>query len=89
LRQAAPNTRAVGAWVDLRVGDTVSAQEITVGGGHAGGSAGPLHFGLGANEAAEVRVIWPDGAVSGWASVTAGSTHVLRREARSPGVSLD
>jgi hypothetical protein len=42
-----------------------------VGGGHASGDAGPLHFGLGAAEAAEVRVIWPGGAVSGWTTVAA------------------
>jgi hypothetical protein len=43
-----PNGHAVGAWVELRRGDGVAAREITVGGGHAGGTAGPVHFGLGA-----------------------------------------
>lgn len=63
------NTHAVGAWVELRAGGSVTAREVTVGGGHAGGQAGPLHFGLGAETAAEIRVTWPDGTVSGWTSI--------------------
>ncbi len=69
LRQPAPNTRAVGAWVEVRTGQKVQSQEVTVGGGHAGGQATALHFGLGPNEAAEIRVIWPDGAASPWTNV--------------------
>jgi hypothetical protein len=66
-RMAGPNTRAVGAWVEVRAEGRVQAQEVTVGGGHGGGQAGPLHFGLGAARGAAVRVIWPGGAVSDWA----------------------
>lgn len=66
LRQPGPNTRAVGAWVEVEADGRIRAQEITVGGGHASGHATPLHFGLGAASAARVRLIWPDGAVSGW-----------------------
>lgn len=68
-RQAGVNPDAVGAWVEVRAGGRVRAQEVTVGGGHAGGVAGPLHFGLGPETAAEVRVIWPGGAVSEWRAV--------------------
>ncbi|OYX44621.1 MAG: hypothetical protein B7Z02_04760 [Rhodobacterales bacterium 32-67-9] len=63
------NTRAVGAWVELRSAGGIMAREVTVGGGHAGGQAGPLHFGLGSTTEADVRVIWPDGTVSDWAPV--------------------
>ena len=63
------NRRAVGAWVELRANGRIQAQEVTVGGGHAGGSAVPLHFGLGRAQAAEVRVIWPDGSSSDWLPV--------------------
>lgn len=63
------NTRAVGAWVELRAGGQTTAREVTVGGGHAGGQAGPLHFGLGSATQAEVRVTWPDGTVSDWTAV--------------------
>lgn len=65
----AGNTRAVGAWVELRAGGRVTAREVTIGGGHAGGQAGPLHFGLGPQTQAEVRVIWPDGTPSDWTPV--------------------
>ena len=67
-----PNTRAVGAHVELRAGGRVQTREITVGGGHAGGASGWTHFGLGAAREAALRVIWPDGAASSWTPVKAG-----------------
>ena len=39
LRQPAPNTDAVGAWVEVRAGDGTVVREVTVGGGHGGGKA--------------------------------------------------
>ncbi|MEC7764051.1 MAG: CRTAC1 family protein [Pseudomonadota bacterium] len=65
------NTRAVGSFIELRMGDRVQTREITVGGGHAGGQAGFEHFGLGDEERAELRVIRPDGTSSAWLAVTA------------------
>jgi hypothetical protein len=47
----------------------VQAQEVLIGGGHAGGVLGPLHFGLGSATQAEARVIWPDGTATDWAEV--------------------
>ncbi|MDH3262645.1 MAG: CRTAC1 family protein [Paracoccaceae bacterium] len=79
-RQLGVNGRAVGAWVELRAGGRTEAREVTVGGGHAGGQAGPLHFGLGAAEAAEARVIWPDGTVSGWMRLPLGRRVELWRD---------
>lgn len=58
-RMDGPNSRAVGAWVQVRTGKTLQTREVTVGGGHGGGQAGPLHFGLGGAETSEVRVKWP------------------------------
>ncbi|MDP4032124.1 MAG: CRTAC1 family protein [Pseudorhodobacter sp.] len=78
--QAGGNRRAVGAWVEVRVGDAVQAQEITVGGGHGSGQALALHFGLGDADKAEVRVIWPGGAVSDWASVAVNRRVMLVAE---------
>jgi hypothetical protein len=80
LRAPAPNTRGVGAWVELRAGGRVQAREVTVGGGHAGGQAGPLHFGLGPAEVAEVRVLWPGRDWTDWAPLAANRRHVLRPE---------
>jgi hypothetical protein len=83
-RQARPNGHAVGAWVELRRGDgAIAAREITVGGGHAGGTAGPVHFGLGTAEIAEIRVIWPDGAASEWTPLPVNrQTEIWRDGAR-------
>lgn len=70
LHQGGGNRDAIGAWIELRQGDTFQRREITSGGGHAGGQIGWWHFGLGADLAAKVRVIWPDGEVSDWSGVT-------------------
>ncbi|WP_422071382.1 CRTAC1 family protein [Tranquillimonas rosea] len=68
-----PNTRAVGAWIELRLPDgSVQAREVTVGGGHGGGQAGPHHFGLGAAEEVDLRIIQPDGRATEWVQVEAG-----------------
>ncbi len=79
-RADGPNTRAVGAWVEVRADRRAQRQEVTVGGGHAGGQAGPLHFGLGEAVEAEMRVIWPDGEASDWAPVRVGARHAVRAE---------
>ncbi|MDJ1007988.1 MAG: CRTAC1 family protein [Paracoccaceae bacterium] len=79
LRQSAPNTRAVGAWIEVETDAGVQAREVTVGGGHAGGQAGPVHFGLGAAEAARVRVIWPGGTAGAWIEVPVNETIGIQR----------
>lgn len=72
-RQSGSNLFAVGAWVEVKQGDRIQTQEVTIGGGHVSGQSGPLHFGLGNMTAAqahpEVRVIWPDGDIGEWQSV--------------------
>ena len=81
LTQPAPNRNAVGAWIEVRVGELTRTREVTVGGGHAGGSAGPLHFGLGDAASAEVRVIWPDGEAGDWAPFPANQRITISRDA--------
>ena len=78
-KQESPNPTAVGAWVEVRLGNHVQAAEVTVGGGHAGGEVGPMHFGLGEAESAEVRVIWPDGEVGPWISAAANQVVEVER----------
>ncbi|MFC7705893.1 CRTAC1 family protein [Plastorhodobacter daqingensis] len=65
-RMEGPNRNAVGAWVELRTAGRTQVQEVTVGGGHGSGQAGPLHFGLGDHDNAELRVLWPDGRLTDW-----------------------
>ncbi len=79
LHQPAPNVDAIGAWVEVRVGDRTLVREITVGGGHAGGQLGWLHVGLGHADAAEVRVQWPDGETGPWMAVPAGEFAIIER----------
>lgn len=81
LVQPAPNGDAVGAWVEVRAGDRSTVRELTVGGGHAGGQLGWLHFGLGAASEAEVRVQWPDGESGPWMTVPANQFAVIERGA--------
>ena len=80
LAQEGANRRGVGAWVELRVGPRVQAQEVTVGGGHASGHATPLHFGLGQATSAEIRVIWPDGVASDWAGLAVNRVARVTRD---------
>jgi hypothetical protein len=81
LDQDAPNHEAVGAWVAVKSGDRLVERELTVGGGHASGTAMPLHFGLGGATAAEIRVTWPDGEVGQWLPAEADRIVTVRRGA--------
>ena len=89
LSQEGANRDAIGAVVEIRRGDKVERHEIASGGGHASGSVGWLHFGLGAAESAELRVIWPGGTEGDWLTLPARSFHILRpgasAEAWAPG----
>ena len=89
LAQDGVNRDAIGAVVEIRRGEAVERHEITSGGGHASGSVGWLHFGLGTAESADLRVIWPDGTEGDWQALPAGSFQILRPgkppEAWAPG----
>ncbi|HYH93888.1 MAG TPA: CRTAC1 family protein, partial [Candidatus Saccharimonadales bacterium] len=81
LDQDAPNHAAIGAWIAVRIGDRTMERERTIGGGHASGALGPVHVGLGAATAAQVRVTWPDGEVGPWLDVEGDQVVVVRRGA--------
>ncbi len=78
LSQEGPNRDGIGAVIEIRRGDRVERHEITSGGGHVSGSVGWLHFGLGAAQSAELRVIWPGGAEGKWQTLPAGSFAILK-----------
>lgn len=78
LRQDGTNRDAIGSVVEIRRGDRVERHEIASGGGHASGSIGWLHFGLGDAETVEIRVIWPDGSAGDWQALPARSFQILR-----------
>jgi hypothetical protein len=76
-----PNRYAIGAWIEVKVGDTTMRRELTVGGGHVGGQLGWIHFGLGPADAADVRVQWPDGESGPWIHVLADKFAIIDRGA--------
>jgi enediyne biosynthesis protein E4 len=78
------NRDAIGAWVEVTVGDRVQRREVTVGGGHAGGQLGWIHFGIGEAEGATVAVTWPDGETGQTVEVEANSFSTLERGAAAP-----
>jgi hypothetical protein len=77
LRQDGPNRDAIGAWIEVRNDGKVMRREITVGGGHAGGQLGWLHFGLGQETSTEIRILWPGGTSGPWAKVDANRFYTL------------
>jgi hypothetical protein len=66
LTQDGPNRFAIGAFVEVQIGDRTLQREVTVGGGHVGGQLGWIHFGLGTASEAQVRVQWPQMASKIW-----------------------
>ncbi|MDX8349453.1 CRTAC1 family protein [Cognatiyoonia sp. IB215446] len=81
MSQMDVNTFGIGATIIVRYGADsagIQVQQKVVGGGHAGGSALPLHFGLGDAESAVITVRWPDGSVSGHES-PANQTLIISR----------
>lgn len=84
IAQPGVNVDAIGSWVELRVGDHIVLREVNVGGGHAGGQIGWIHFGLGPSGEAEVRVQWPDGTVGRWMTVEANQFVTITPESETP-----
>ena len=84
LEQPGPNRNAVGAFVEVRAGARVWRKEVAVGGGHASGSAGFVHFGIGTAELYEVRVQWPDGEWGPWVRSFANAFALVRRHEARP-----
>ena len=79
VSQPGPNRDAIGAWLEVKVGDTTLRRELTIGGGHLSGQLGWQHVGLGPARDAEVRVQWPDGTVGPWLRVAADQYSVIDR----------
>ena len=82
LDQPGPNRDAIGALVEVKVGDTTVSRELTIGGGDGGGQLGWIHFGLGSTDATsapEVRVQWPDMTWGPWLPVTPNTFVILDR----------
>jgi hypothetical protein len=83
-QQPNPNLDAIGALIEVDAGGAAQIRELTIGGGHAGGQLGWVHFGLGAATQARVRVRWPDGEAGPWQDVAADGFFILNRGASEP-----
>jgi hypothetical protein len=81
IEQPRPNGFAIGAWVDVRIGDHTTTRELTVGGGHDSGELGWVHFGLGRPARPDVRVHWPNGETGPWLHVAADQFAIIERGA--------
>jgi enediyne biosynthesis protein E4 len=80
LEQPVPNVDAIGAWIEIKRGDKILRREMTIGGGHASGSIGWRHFGLGTSAEADLRVVWPDGKMGEWQKLKADQFYVLKKD---------
>jgi hypothetical protein len=79
IHQPGPNRDAIGSWLEVRIGETTTRRELTVGGGHIGGQLGWIHVGLGSATAADVRIQWPDGEIGPWIHVPANEFATIER----------
>ena len=79
VTEPGPNHDAIGAWLEVRVGEVTLQRELTVGGGHISGQLGWVHVGLGPADGAEVRVRWPDGELGPWLQVQSNEFVVIDR----------
>jgi hypothetical protein len=84
LDQSGPNRDAIGSWIEVKVGDRTQRREVTIGGGHAGGQLGWIHFGLGGADTAQVRVTWPDGETGPWLTLARNRFSIIERGASEP-----
>lgn len=84
LQQEGSNRDAVGAWIEVKTDRRIQQRELTVGGGHAGGSLGWIHFGLGEPNSAEVRVQWPDGTSGPWMNASSNQFLIIDRSEGEP-----
>ena len=56
------NTSAIGAWVEVRSGDSVQVRERRIDNTHTSGQSTRLHLGLPTGALVDVLVRWPDGS---------------------------
>jgi hypothetical protein len=80
LRQPGRNRDAVGARLSVRVGERTLERRVRVGGGHASGSIGWIHVGLGTAAWARLRIRWPDGQWSRPYRARANNFVVIERD---------
>lgn len=84
LRQNGINRNAIGARISVKSGNQTRSRTVSVGGGHASGSAGFIHVGLGVAERANIRIQWPDGQWSANYRAFANNFIIIDRQQNLP-----
>lgn len=78
LRGRYPNSKAIGAKVEVTAGGRTQTRWVTHNSNHNSHNPAWVHVGLGGLSAAsEVRVTWPSGAVTTHGALAAGAFHLL------------
>lgn len=81
ISQTGANRDAIGAWFEVQLpNQKVLRRELTVGGGHASGNLGWVHFGLGDAESVKLRIEWPDGVWGDWVELKSNQHVFLDRK---------
>jgi hypothetical protein len=65
----------------VNLGGKIIREELTVGGGHASGHLGWIHFGLGEAKDVKVRVQWPHADWGGWQALAADNFYLIDKDA--------
>ncbi len=78
------NKQAIGAKINVKTGNLNQTKTVQIGGGHASGQSGFIHFGLGVAERATIRIQWPDGDWSPEYRIHANQFAVIRRDEDKP-----
>lgn len=81
LKQAGGNRDAIGAWVEVDLGGKIIREELTIGGGHASGHLGWMHFGVGAAQQVKLRVHWPHSGWGEWQAASVDGFYMVDKEA--------
>ncbi|MBC7476758.1 MAG: CRTAC1 family protein [Pseudorhodobacter sp.] len=81
LHQPGSNPDAIGAKITLTTAAHNYTRETTLGGGHASGSLGLQHFGLGTQDSSEATITWPDGTKTGPYTLTADTVWQITKGA--------
>ncbi|HTK45979.1 MAG TPA: CRTAC1 family protein [Patescibacteria group bacterium] len=79
VREPGPNADAIGGTIEVSTSSGTYRRELTIGGGHAGGQLGWLHFGIGSADKAQVVVRWPDGTSSNAVTIPADGFTIVDR----------
>lgn len=79
LRNGDINRAAIGARITVKTGNHSQTKTVQIGGGHASGQTGFIHFGLGVAERASVRIQWPDGNWSHEFRIFANNFAIIQR----------